>query len=484
MNLKTKKLLRVICLVSGKILLSVLIFAFVQSETAGAGTAKGPLKKSSVNPRYFEDGSGKVIYLTGSHTWSNMLDISPSDPPDPFDFNAYLDWMQKYNHNFFRLWTWESTIRDTKGNSPHQRGYLPPKLHNIYPHPWARTGPGKAPDGKPKFDLNRFNEDYFERLRTCLETARTRGFYVSVMLFEGWGMQYSPGYWDNHPFNRNNNINGIDGDLDGDGKGLEVHTLLNSDVTSLQDTYVKKVIDTINGFDNVLYEISNESHSQSTEWQYHMINLIHNYEKKKSKQHPVGMTFQYKGGNNKDLFESPADWISPNEEGGYKDNPPAGDGSKVILTDTDHLWGRGGDQVWVWKSFLRGLNLLFMDPYNGGVQGAPFDPQWDSNRKNLGYTRTYAEKMNLSEAVPHNELTSTRYCLANPGTEYLVYQPAPDSSFTVTLKKGEYIYEWFNPTSGAVEKTGTVKVDKEIFSFTAPFRSDAVLYLKNAGLMY
>jgi hypothetical protein len=26
----------------------------------------------------------------------------------------------------------------------------------------------------------------------------------------------------------------------------------------------------------------------------------------------VGMTFMYKGGNNGDLFESPADWISPN----------------------------------------------------------------------------------------------------------------------------------------------------------------------------
>ena len=47
----------------------------------------------------------------------------------------------------------------------------------------------------------------------------------------------------------------------------------------------------------------------------------------------------------------------------YQIDPPAADGRKVILTDTDHLWGIGGDVAWVWKSFLRGLNPIFMDPY-------------------------------------------------------------------------------------------------------------------------
>ena len=64
-----------------------------------------------------------------------------------------------------------------------------------------------------------------------------------------------------------------------------------------------------------------------------------NKEKKKPKQHPVGMTFQYKGGSNKTLFDGPADWVSPNPEGGYRDNPPASGGQKVVVTDSDHLWG-------------------------------------------------------------------------------------------------------------------------------------------------
>ena len=33
-----------------------------------------PLRVLSSNPRYFTDGSGKAVYLTGSHTWSNLQD--------------------------------------------------------------------------------------------------------------------------------------------------------------------------------------------------------------------------------------------------------------------------------------------------------------------------------------------------------------------------------------------------------------------------
>lgn len=49
------------------------------------------MRVSPRNPRYFEDALGKIVYLTGSHTWSNLVDMGPADPPVPFDFGAYLD---------------------------------------------------------------------------------------------------------------------------------------------------------------------------------------------------------------------------------------------------------------------------------------------------------------------------------------------------------------------------------------------------------
>jgi len=462
--------------------------------------AAGPLRVSPKNPRYFTDETGRAIYLTGAHTWSNFKDMGRSDPPPPFDFTAYLNFLQKHNHNFIRLWTWELSKFIYGGES-----IFAGEPIYAWPFPWPRTGPGKALDGKPKFNLKLFNEDYFERLRSRVVAAGKRAFYVSIMLFEGHGLHASlpPWCWDGHPFNIHNNVNGIDGDPNGDGQGLETHTLEIPGVTSLQEAYVRKVIDAVGDLDNVLYEITNESGAYSTKWQYHMIDFIHEYEKNKPKQHPVGMTFQwakeYKG-TNENLLGSPAEWVSPNPEGGYRDNPPAPDGSKVILSDTDHLWGIGGNPQWVWKSFCRGLNPLFMDPYSvpertktsdtkdqqkgiwtDHLSGEPaVDPKWDPIRKNLGYTLSYARRMNLVDMVPSNELAFSQYCLANPRTEYLVYLP-DGGKVTVNLQAvpGTLKVEWFNPDTGETRPSGTTTggASRE---FTAPFSGDAVLYLSQA----
>ena len=458
------------------------------SKQNNSTSAIGPLKSHPSNPRYFTDGSGRAIYLTGSHTWSNFKDMGKTAPPTTFDFEAYLNFLQQHNHNFIRMWTWELSTYTYDGI-----------LTYAEPFPWQRMGSEKALDGKPKFDLKQLNQEYFDRLRSRVVAAGELGIYVSIMLFEGHGLHASltPWCWNGHPFNGNNNINGISGDPDGDGRGLETHTLQMPEITKSQETYVRKVIDTVNDLDNVLYEIVNESGDYSTEWQYHIIRYIHDYEKGKPKQHPVGMTFQFAReyrGTDENLFDSPADWISPGPDRGYRDNPPTADGSKVILSDTDHLWGIGGNQAWVWKSFCRGLNPIFMDPYrevekdeNQSEQQTTWtdhlsdtpklDPQWDSIRRNMGYTLTYANRMNLADAVPCNDLTSTQYCLANPGSEYLIYLP-DGGNVTVNLSdaSGQLDVEWLNPNTGE-NNPGGKTIGSSAREFTVPFAGDAVLYL-------
>ena len=443
-----------------------------RSDARSAGPSRmGPLAVHPQNGRYFQHTStGEAVYLTGSHTWANLVDTGPSDPPPPFDFERYVDWMAGLDHNFMRMWTWELVSWDTTANGEH-------KLHTSAPQPYARTGPGTALDGKPKFDLTQFNPAYFDRLAQRVATAREHGIYVSVMLFEGWGLQFSNKAWEGHPFNAKNNVNGIDGDTNKDGKGVEIHELGNQAVTAIQEAYIRKVIDTVNGFDNVLYEISNENHPPSTPWQYHMIRFLKDCERTKSQQHPVGMTFQYKGGSNQALFDSPADWVSPNPDGGYRDDPPPADGRKVVLNDTDHLWGIGGNLAWVWKSFTRGYNPIFMDPYDGDILGNRFDPKWDPVRHNMGHTLRYVKRMNLAEMRPVMDVASTKYCLANPGKQYLVFKPGEGDAVAVKLEPGTYTYEWFDPTAGSQVSTGTKVAAGSEIQFACPIKQDAVLFL-------
>jgi hypothetical protein len=434
--------------------------------------ATGPLRVDSANPRYFTDGSGKAIYLTGSHTWDNLQDLGGS----PFDFSAYLTLLQQYHHNFFKLYVWEQPKGITTWPDPTQPNAT------LTPVIFKRTGPGTAADGGPKFDLMQYNQAYFDRLRQRIIAADNRGMYVSVMLFDGWSVEQKAGGtnpWISHPFNQNNNINGINGDPNLNNGGEETETLAIPAVTRLQEAYVRKVVDTVNDLDNVLYEICNETDggTAQTQWQNHMIDFIHTYEAGKPKQHPVGFTAEYPSGNNADLFASHADWISPNGGGGYDTNPPASTGKKVILTDTDHIWGIGGDRYWAWESFTRGLNVIYMDPWNGDF--IPVSPNLDL-RVNMGYILSYANRMNLAAMTPHGELASTGYALANLSTihgEFLVYAPS-GGSFTVNLTSlpGSVNVEWFNPSTGTTIAGGTAN-GGATRSFTPPFSGDAVLYI-------
>jgi hypothetical protein len=322
-----------------------------------------PLTVHSSNPRYFQDPDGNTLYLTGAHTWQNLQDRGRSDPPPAFNYTNYLDLLENHNHNFIRMWRWEFPKFRYKSSSAFQYSK---------PHPWARAGRETALDGKPKFDLTKFNQAYFDRLRTRIITAKDRGIYVSIMLFEGHALQFASEAWFSHPFNVENNVNGIDGDLNKDGRGLELHTLDVPYVTAIQEAYVRKVIDTVNDLDNVLYEIASESHGSSDAWQEHMIDYIHSYEANKPRQHPVIYSAAW-GYDGSQLWASRAEAVSPGWDGKdwaispYRDDPPSNDGRKVIINDTDHLWGEGGNQGWVWKSFVRGLNPIFMDSYNDSV---------------------------------------------------------------------------------------------------------------------
>ncbi len=235
----------------------------------------------------------------------------------------------------------------------------------------------------------------------------------------------------------------------------------------------------------------------------HMITFIKSYEAGKSKQHPVGMTAEHPGGDNSELTNSPADWISPHgspvkgapaQNYNYKTSPPVADGKKVIISDTDHLWGLGGTTDWVWKSFLRGLNPIFMDldPYQRErpVYQRVYKvnlTKWESIRRAMGYTRELAERVDLASMKPRIDIASSKYCLAAEGEAYLVYLPVHRQkeqkelvkktvSVDLSAAAAPLAVEWFNPRTAETILAGTTR-GGTIKAFTAPFPGDAVLYL-------
>ena len=146
-----------------KNILWVLLFFSFHSY---AQTITTPLMASLKNPNYFTNETGRAIYLTGSHSWNTLQDWGSDDSIQPIDFTGFVDMLVSHHHNCTLLWTTElPTFRFHNFHELSKTKEAPPDLFSATPFPWERTGPGNASDGKPKFDLTRFNQAYFDRLR-------------------------------------------------------------------------------------------------------------------------------------------------------------------------------------------------------------------------------------------------------------------------------------------------------------------------------
>jgi hypothetical protein len=367
-----------------------------------------------------------------------------------------------------------------------------------------------------------FDPAYFDRLRERVIAAGNEGIYVAVMLFDGFCLHLcpAPDNVEGHPFHAANNVNeiGIASINDYQVLPLDPH------VQALQEAYIRKVVDTVQDLPNVLYEDANESSGggsvdpgfleaiglseppdwgDSTQWQYWVIDFVKRYEAQMGyARHPVGMTMQYpvrdQSKVNDVLLDSSADWISP----GFDDvespmhgsrwltDPPANDGAKVIISDTDHYSPMKSDALWAWKSFLRGHNPILYDlGIVTGVDppdpssGSPSFASLEGARYAMGDTLRFAREMDLAEMEPRGDLSSTGYALANPGEEYLVLQPSESADpFTVELEANSYSVWWHSVRSREAKDAGKVTVENPGgTTFEAPFAEagPTVLHLKD-----
>src|SRR5207247_4209046 len=80
-----------------------------------------------------------------------------------------------HGHNFTLLWRTEMPkfcgLPTTAG--------VPPDFW-AGPHPWRRTGPGNATDGRLKFDLTKFDQSYVNRLRARTQALGNAGMWAGI----------------------------------------------------------------------------------------------------------------------------------------------------------------------------------------------------------------------------------------------------------------------------------------------------------------
>jgi hypothetical protein len=271
---------------------------------------------------FYKDG--KRIRLAGNHTWNTVQKMGKE--------KIGID---KITGNFTRLWTVE-----TKGAIFSQSiwGSNTPGLLRIKNGPWKKDGS--------------MNKQFYRNLEESVQAAQKRDIVTGVVLFEGSIPDIFSQAWENHPFN------GL-----GPKNHWDVHR--RGPWNKLQRAHVKKVVETLEPYDNVIYEVGNELMSHSTNWfQRQVVKWV-----KKWTDKPVGVSYargiRASSGKNEAAWmqRTGADWFAPTFTALNN-----GQFSKIkapIVLDTDHSWALRSNVSGLQSAWNNGYNLWLMDGFNG-----------------------------------------------------------------------------------------------------------------------
>ena len=206
----------------------------------------GPIELHPENPRYFVYKNRPLVLITATEHYGAVINRN-------FDYVAYLDDAAEKRQTLSRCFLLFRELQvfdpatQVKPINPHS----PCKpLPGEYVSPWLRSGPGFATDGFAKFDLDRWNPEFFERLHGFLAAAQERDVIVELTLFSS---TYSDAVWGLNPLNIQNNINGV-----GDIPWQDYISGRDAALTEHQMAYVSKVVEEMNGYDCFYFEVCNE----------------------------------------------------------------------------------------------------------------------------------------------------------------------------------------------------------------------------------
>jgi hypothetical protein len=197
-----------------------------------------PIALHPANGKYFLFRNRPLALITATEHYGSVVNRA-------FDFDRYLadaaDKKQTMTRTFLLFREQQSSRNPSSPVKPESPDYLAP-----YP----RTGPGKALDGEPQYDLDRWNDEYFTRLRKFLDRASALGIVVELTLFSN---TYGDNVWALNPLRAANNIQKV-----GAVEWQDYNTLKDPVLNARQFAYVDKILDETYRYDNVYYEICNE----------------------------------------------------------------------------------------------------------------------------------------------------------------------------------------------------------------------------------
>lgn len=229
--------------------MKIFFFIIVLMLSAAAGLPAQPISLHPENPHYFFFKGKPTLLISSAEHYGAVLNLD-------MDYKTYLDILAKNDFNHTRLFSGaycEGNESDFTSSHTIEwkdvQNTLSPRPGRFIT-PWARSSqPGYINSGN-KFNLDKWDDAYFHRLKNFCTIAQQKGIVVEMVLFTAL---YTDKFWLNSPLNPVNNI-----DKTETISYNEFHLLKNKKLIARQLDMVAKIVAELNEFDNVYFEICNE----------------------------------------------------------------------------------------------------------------------------------------------------------------------------------------------------------------------------------
>jgi hypothetical protein len=450
-----------------------------------------PVQVCPVNQHYFWYKNKPVVLITTDHHYGAIID-------QDFDFRKFLTFLADQHMNLTRIYPggmFEPPDKYQPGNPLGPR----PGRQLL---PWARSdaggaNPALAEPGQPayKYDLNRWNPMYFDRLKSFVEFALKKDIIVEIPFFNG---MYAD-CWPLMAMYHTNNIQQV-GNYEAPECGL--FTTLNKrnlDVAPYQAAYIQKIVRELNAYDNVIYDICDEPSLQGlpdgsivvnpdsviSPWIIMMKKAFMEAEELLPKKHLLGQTVQNLSpdfSNESWCQWLPTEYIKPAEKAldlDYKTNKP-------IVNVESNYFGSGLTKSEYPAEAVRLEGWWFM--MAGGAGNINLNGEFcRGHEKGNLYTRDQIapqrkilkdfmdglDLSGLSRYTHVGRIPQGAFCsaLAENGKQYALYLfhgsydrewgasfiPAPgrylDTIVLQAVPAGNYILQWIDPATGVLLHT-------------------------------
>jgi len=472
-----------------------LAFGFLHTALpALSAESRKPIALHPDNPHYFLFRGKPTVLITSAEHYGVVLNLD-------FDFRKYLDTLAKDGLNNTR--TFSGAYVEPLGAFKIARNTLAPDKGRFI-CPWERSDTPGYPNGGNKFDLTKWDGEYFKRLKDFVTYAGKRGVVVEYTFFCPF---YDESQWKLSPQNAANNVNGI-----GTVARTNVYTLdKHGGLLAVHEALVRKVVAELKDFDNLMYEICNEPYfgGVTLEWQHRIADVIVDAEKdfprkhlitqniandkaKIEKPHPAVSVFNFH-------YAQPADTVAMN----YHLNKVIGDNETGFRGTNDLPY-----RVEAWEFILAGgglynnLDYSFVAGHEDGTFIYPNSQPGGGNpafRQQMKILKDFIHGFDFVRMKPLNALVKvvvldsshTMRLLAEPDKAYAIYlgpkkpreavkeKPQErNAAIVLELPAGTYHSEWLNTLTGKIEKRETHRHKTGRLVLNSPaYREDIALKL-------